>query len=127
MTKHSKALIAELTAGSAKLDVSPHLSPDSHGSMLQGDAPEKNLRKSVFTDKFKEDLQDWKKTSPKTVKRIRKLIEAIINDPFQGIGKPEPLKYQGSDVWSRRINDEHRIIYLISADQIAFLQARKHY
>jgi toxin YoeB len=61
------------------------------------------------------------------VKRIRKLIEAIMSDPFQGIGKPEPLKYEGSNVWSRRINKEHRIVYTIGDDQIAFLQARKHY
>lgn len=91
------------------------------------DEPENSSRKSVFTDKFKEDLQYWKKTSPKTVKRIRKLIEVIMSDPFQGIGKPEPLKYEGSNVWSRRINKEHRIVYMIGDDQIAFLQARKHY
>jgi toxin YoeB len=92
-----------------------------------GDEPEQNLRESVFTDQFKQDLKYWKKNDPKKLERIHRLIEAIMHDPFKGIGKPEPLKYEGADMWSRRINDEHRIVYLVSADQIDFLQARFHY
>ncbi len=92
-----------------------------------GDEPEQNLRESVFTDQFKKDLKYWKKNDPKKLERIRTLIEAIKDDPFKGIGKPEPLKYMGSDVWSRRIDKDHRIVYLVSADQIDFLQARFHY
>lgn len=89
--------------------------------------PDKNRRKSVFNDQFQEDLKYWKKTDPNMLKRIRKLIEGIMDDPYKGIGKPEPLKYMSADVWSRRINEEHRIVYLVTADQIDFLQARYHY
>lgn len=92
-----------------------------------GDEPEQNLRESVFTDQFRKDLKYWQKKDPKVKERIRTLIEAIMDDPFKGIGKPEPLKYEGADMWSRRINKEHRIVYLVSADQIDFLQARFHY
>ena len=91
------------------------------------DEPEQNLRESVFTDQFKKDLKYWQKNDPNKLERIRTLIKAIIHDPFKGIGKPEPLKYEGADMWSRRINNEHRIVYLVSADQIDFLQARFHY
>jgi toxin YoeB len=92
-----------------------------------GDEPDQNLRKSVRTDLFKEDLKYWQKNDPKKLKRIHNLMEAIMHDPFKGIGKPEHLKYEGADVWSRRINDKHRIVYLVSPDQIDFLQARHHY
>lgn len=125
--EYSKALGTDLTTDSANLEQSEYLSPDIHDSDLQANLPEKNLRNSVYTDKFKEDLKYWNRTSSKTLKRIRRLMEEIMRDPFKGIGKPEPLKYQGSDMWSRRIDEEHRIVYLISADQIDFLQARYHY
>ena len=92
-----------------------------------GDEPEQNLRESVFTDQFKKDLKYWQKNDPKKLERIRTRIEAIIHDPFKGIGKPEPLKYMGSDIWSRRIDKNHRIVYLVSDDQVDFLQARFHY
>jgi toxin YoeB len=91
-----------------------------------GDEPEQNLRKLVLTDPFKKDFKYWRKDAKK-LERIRSLIKAIELDPFKGIGNPKPLKYMGSDVWSRRIDDEHRIVYLVSADQIDFLQARFHY
>jgi toxin YoeB len=55
------------------------------------------------------------------------LIEAILRDPFEGIGKPEPLKYLTPGAWSRRLTQEHRIVYLVRDDQIDFLQARYHY
>lgn len=92
-----------------------------------GEESEQNLRESVFTDQFKKDLKYWQKKDIKKLERIRRLMEAIMHDPFKGIGKPEPLKYEGADMWSRRINDEHRIVYLVSTDQIVFLQARFHY
>ena len=66
-------------------------------------------------------------TNRKTALRAFNLIEAIMRDPFTGIGKPEPLKYLDSDAWSRRLTQEHRIVYLISDDRIDFLQARFHY
>ena len=55
------------------------------------------------------------------------LTEAILRDPFQGLGKPEPLKYLLADAWSRRLNQEHRLVYLVGDDRIDFLQARYHY
>jgi toxin YoeB len=55
------------------------------------------------------------------------LVEAILRDPFSGIGKPEPLKYWAAGAWSRRLTDEDRIVYLVSDDRIDFLQARYHY
>ena len=55
------------------------------------------------------------------------LIEAVLRDPFAGIGKPEPLKHLGGNVWSRRINEADRLVYEVFADRVAFLQARYHY
>jgi toxin YoeB len=59
--------------------------------------------------------------------RILDLIEATLRQPFDGIGKPEPVRHFGSDVWSRRITQEHRLLYRVAADRIDFLQARYHY
>jgi toxin YoeB len=59
--------------------------------------------------------------------RALELVEAILRDPFTGIGKPEPLKYLAQGVWSRRLTQEHRIVYLVRDDRIDFLQARYHY
>jgi toxin YoeB len=59
--------------------------------------------------------------------RALELAEAILRDPFTGIGKPEPLKYLAHGVWSRRLTQEHRIVYLVRDDRIDFLQARYHY
>jgi toxin YoeB len=55
------------------------------------------------------------------------LVEAILRDPCQGLGEPEPLKYLDTGVWSRRLTQEHRLVYLVSADRVDFLQARYHY
>jgi len=66
-------------------------------------------------------------TDRRTALRILKIVEAVIHNPFQGIGKPEPLKFLGGGVWSRRITQEHRLIYLVSEARIDFLQARYHY
>jgi toxin YoeB len=59
--------------------------------------------------------------------RLIKTVREILRDPFEGIGKPEPLKYEFSGAWSRRLNKEHRIVYLVSEDRIDFLKARYHY
>ena len=59
--------------------------------------------------------------------RIIDLAEAVMRDPFHGIGKPEPLRHLGTELWSRRITQEHRMVYLVSDDRIDFLQARYHY
>lgn len=68
-----------------------------------------------------------KKGNRKIVERIKQLIEAIQDSPFQGIGKPEPLKYNYSGMWSRRINREHRIIYKIEAGDIIIQSLKEHY
>lgn len=82
---------------------------------------------AVFQPEFIEDLRWWVEQDRRTAKRLLDLVEAILNDPFTGIGKPEPLKYLGSDVWSRRITQEHRCVYLVKADRVDFLQGRYHY
>ncbi len=84
-------------------------------------------RLAVFQPEFIEDLRYWVDTDRRTAKRLLDLVAAILRDPFQGIGKPEPLKYLGGDVWSRRITQEHRCVYLVKADRIDFLQGRYHY
>ena len=84
-------------------------------------------RESVFQPEFREDLKYWVETDRKTALRIFQLIEAIIRDPFQGIGKPEPLKFLGSGVRSRRITQEHRLVYVVKRDRVDFVQARYHY
>jgi toxin YoeB len=81
----------------------------------------------VFTTKFKEDLGWWYKTDPKKATKILDMVTAIMSDPFTGIGKPEPLKYMDSDYWSRRIDLEHRLIYIVNNEQIVFFTCRYHY
>ncbi|MEP6920532.1 MAG: Txe/YoeB family addiction module toxin [bacterium] len=84
-------------------------------------------REAVFQPEFREDLRYWVRTDRKVALRAFDLIEAIVRDPFKGIGKPEPLKYLFSGAWSRRLTEEHRIVYLVNAERIDFLQARYHY
>lgn len=84
-------------------------------------------RDTVFQPEFREDLRHWVETDRKVALRAFDLIEAIVRDPFTGIGKPEPLKYLSSGTWSRRLTQEHRIVYLVRDDRIDFLQARYHY
>lgn len=84
-------------------------------------------REAVFQPEFREDLRYWVETDRKTALRAFDIIEAVVRDPFTGIGKPEPLKYLSSGAWSRRLTQEHRIVYLVRDDRIDFLQARYHY
>ena len=84
-------------------------------------------RQAIFQPEFCEDLRYWVETDRKTALRAFKLVEAILNEPFTGIGKPEPLKYLAPGIWSRRLTQEHRIVYLVLDDRIDFLQARFHY
>ncbi len=84
-------------------------------------------REAVFQPEFVEDLRFWVKTDRKVALRLFDLIEAILRDPFTGIGKPEPLKYLAPGVWSRRLTQEHRLVYLVRDERIDFLQARYHY
>ena len=84
-------------------------------------------REAVFHPEFREDLRYLVETDRKIALRAFSLIEAILRDPFTGIGKPEPLKCFASGAWSRRLTQEHRIVYLVSDDRVDFLQARYHY
>ena len=84
-------------------------------------------RESVFDAEFRRDLEFWVRTDRKTALRVMELVEAVIREPFQGIGKPEPLKHELSGCWSRRITPEHRLVYRVSEIRINFLQACYHY
>lgn len=81
----------------------------------------------VFEDEGWEDYTSWLKVDRKMLARINKLIEAIRRDPFQGIGKPEPLNCHLPGAWSRRIDDEHRLVYLVTDNEIIVIAARYHY
>ena len=85
------------------------------------------LREAIFQPEFYEDLKYWVKTNRKVALRVFDLIESIMRDPFTGIGKPEPLKFILSGAWSRRLTQEHRIVYTVSDNRIDFLQCRYHY
>jgi toxin YoeB len=87
----------------------------------------KQQREAVFHPEFIDDLRYWVETDRKLAIRTLDLIKAILRDPFDGIGKPEPLKYLAPGVWSRRLTQEHRIVYQVQDDRINFLQARYHY
>ena len=91
--------------------------------------PTKNLelREAIFQPEFREDLKYWVKTNRKVALRAFELIKASMRDPFTGIGKPEPLKFILSGAWSRRLTQEHRIVYTVGDDRIDFLQCRYHY
>ena len=84
-------------------------------------------RQAVFHPQFREDLTYWVRTDRKAALRVLELVEAAMRDPFTGIGKPEPLKFVLSGCWSRRITQEHRLVYRVSENRIDFLQARYHY
>lgn len=84
-------------------------------------------REVIFHPHFIEDLRYWVQTDRKLALRTLALVEETLRDPFQGTGKPEPLKYLAPNTWSRRLTHEHRIVYLVQDDRIVFLQARYHY
>lgn len=84
-------------------------------------------RAALFTPAFLEDLRWWVKTDRKVALRILDLVDAVLRDPFAGLGKPEPLKHVGPGTWSRRITQEHRLIYSVGAERIEFLQCRYRY
>jgi toxin YoeB len=83
--------------------------------------------KLIFSENAWEDYLFWQKTDRKMLKRINRLIHEIMRDPFTGPGKPEPLKHGLSGYWSRRINDEHRIVYRPAEDAVLIAQLRYHY
>lgn len=83
--------------------------------------------KLIFSEHAWADYLYWQRTDKKILRRINKLIEDIRRSPFEGIGKPEPLKYHLTGYWSRRINDEHRIVYTVDDNAISIAQLRYHY
>ncbi len=81
----------------------------------------------VFTSYGWHDYTYWTAKDRAIVKRINRLIDDTLRDPFSGIGKPEPLQHALSGCWSRRISEEHRLVYLVDRDDIVIIQARYHY
>jgi toxin YoeB len=83
--------------------------------------------KLIFAERAWEDYLYWQQTDKKILNRINSLLREIIREPFEGIGKPEPLKHALAGYWSRRINDEHRIVYKIHDGALLIVQLRYHY
>lgn len=83
--------------------------------------------KLIFAEQAWEDYLFWQETDKKILRRINVLIKEIIREPFEGIGKPEPLKHALSGYWSRRINEEHRVVYKVVDDSLFLAQLRYHY
>ena len=83
--------------------------------------------KYIFVDESWEDYQYWLKTDKKILVRINDLIKDISRTPYTGIGKPEPLKYKYKGFWSRRITDEHRLIYQVRGDELLIVKCRFHF
>jgi len=81
----------------------------------------------VFVAESWEDYVYWQETDKKMVRRINELLKDISRDPFSGIGKPEPLKYKYKGFWSRRINEEHRLIYQVRENEVLIAKCRYHY
>lgn len=84
-------------------------------------------REAVFHPHFIEDLRYWVQTDRKLALRTLALVEEILRDPFRGTGKPEPLKYLAPNTWSRRLTQEHRIVYWVGDERVVFLQGRYYY
>ncbi|MBZ5638698.1 MAG: Txe/YoeB family addiction module toxin [Acidobacteriia bacterium] len=84
-------------------------------------------RLAVFHLEFREDLRFWVRSERAVALRILELVEAALRDPFEGIGKPEPLRFYLQGCRSRRITQEHRLVYRVTDERVDFLQARYHY
>lgn len=81
----------------------------------------------IFSEQAWEDYLYWQKTDKQILKRVNKLIAEVTRSPFEGIGKPEQLKHALSGYWSRRINDEHRMVYAVEDEALLIAQLRYHY
>lgn len=84
-------------------------------------------RSSIFEDEFRDDLAFWVGADRKVALKILELVEEIMRDPFSGIGKPEPLRNMPSGTWSRRITQEHRLVYVVTDRRVDFVACRYHY
>ena len=87
----------------------------------------KKKRIAGIQDECREDLRHWVDTNRKAALRVLDLMDAVLRDPYEGIGKPEHLKHMGGNVWSRRVNEADRLVYEVFDDRVEFLQARYHY
>ncbi len=87
----------------------------------------KSKRLAVFHPEFRDDLLFWIKSDRNIAVKLLDLVEAILRDPFEGPGKPEPLRYLLAGCWSRRVTQEHRLVYRVTDHAVDFLQARYHY
>ncbi len=92
--------------------------------MPLGDRPARTVR---LDQECFAHLRYWAETNPRLLIRIFRLMEECLREPSAGTGKPEPLKHVGPGVWSRRIDDEHRLVYRVERTEIVFLRARHHY
>lgn len=97
-------------------------SPDHQKTAAESPA----RRQLVFSERFVDDLRFWVATNPRMAERVLELVELVARDPFHGKGKPEPLK-AFPDTWSRRLDQEHRLTYRVSDQELGFMQARFHY
>lgn len=84
-------------------------------------------RSAIFSTRCLQDLEHWTRKDPRRAVRVLKLIQATLRDPFDGVGKPEPLRGELAGRWSRRIDGEHRLTYRVTAGRVEFLTARYHY
>jgi toxin YoeB len=87
----------------------------------------KSKRLAVFHPEFRDDLLFWIKSDRNIAVKVLDLVEGILRDPFEGTGKPEPLRYLLAGCWSRRVTQEHRLVYRVTDHAVDFLQARYHY
>lgn len=85
------------------------------------------MRDVLFSTLAHSQLEQWKKENKKTYLRIENLIDSIQDNPFEGIGKPEPLKHELGGYWSRRITKEHRLVYQVTLDSIIVISCKYHY
>lgn len=84
-------------------------------------------RRALFSSHFLEDLGHWVRADSKTALRLLRIVRETLREPFRGIGKPEPLRRELEGLWSRRLTQEHRVVYEVRGDVVRFLQARYHY
>jgi toxin YoeB len=82
---------------------------------------------SVVEPRFRDELRDWISDNKRIALKIMDLVDAVERNPYEGIGKPEPLKHQFAGLWSRRIDQEHRLVYQVAEESVMFLSCKGHY
>ena len=88
---------------------------------------EDRRREAVFSTAFLRDLEFWTKANQRTALKVLRLVSAVVRDPFDGLGKPEPLRHSLAGMWSRRIDKENRLVYQVADERVRFFAARYHY